>query len=454
MKKKVNILVVDDQPYERESICALLEGEGHTVKGVSSGEEALEQIGKGRYGLVVTDLRMPGMEGREVTRRMKAISPQTEIIVVTAYGEIPTAVDAIRNGASDYITKGAGFPEMLLDSIGRLRLRSGESSGRAPSKVVEIIGENSSIQEAKRLAGIFARHDDLRFPILILGETGTGKDLFAKFIHQQSPRNQKPYVEINCAELQENLAESVLFGHEKGAFTNALNRHIGLFEQAHQGTLFFDEAGLLSQTNQGKLLRAIEQQEITRLGGVHPIPVNVRIIAATNSDLKKEVAEGRFREDLYHRLHGFDIHLPPLRDRKEDILILTNHFLRQFGGENKTISESAMQHLLRYPWPGNVRELRIVIHRAVIVSGEKTISEKDLHHELLTEMSTSRADKNPPPEKPEDHDSLPKMERKLIVRVLRTCQGNIHQASKRLGISRQTLYSKISRRNIRAEEYN
>ncbi|MBI3609843.1 MAG: sigma-54-dependent Fis family transcriptional regulator [Nitrospirae bacterium] len=442
------ILVVDDQPYERDSICALLEGEGYVVKGVSSGMEALQQLKRGSFHVVVTDLKMAGMAGNVVTRKVREISPRTEVIVVTAYGEIKSAVESMRCGAFDYITKGATLPEELLDCVKRA-LRAVDAHpktdevllertpGAAPR--VKIVGESPSIREVIRLAGLAAERAGRDCPVLILGESGTGKELVARMIHEWEPRRKGPFIAVNCAAISDSLAESELFGIEEGVATG-VRRRTGKFEQADGGTLFLDEIGDLKPELQAKLLRVTQEFEFERVGGAKPVHVDLQIISATSVDLRQAIREGSFKEALLHRLNVIEIRLPALRERREDIPQLVEHFLKRHASTSlKELSQEALTRIMAYDWPGNVRQLEKVILRALILSKGGTIREEHLPDEVLRPAPPARSD---------PMASLPDVERNLIIRVIAETQGNLHEAARRLKISRPTLYSKMKRFGI------
>lgn len=439
------ILVVDD--LECQSISDLLKGKEYDVQGVDNLREALKQIEKNRFDVVVADLSLNGKTGREgieITRKVKASSPKTEVIVITAHGSFPTAVEAIRFGGFDFVVKEDCFPERLLESVGRAL-----SLLPTPSESTEIVGESLLIKKAIECAVKAARSD---LPVLLLGETGTGKELFARLIHKESPRCGKKFVSVNASVGPQDLAESNLFGHVKGSFTNADKDKEGLFGIANGGILFLDEVGEMPMAIQVKLLRALQEQVICRVGDTKEIKVDIRIIAATNADLKKLIREGKFREDLYYRLKVFDIKLPPLRERREDIPLLVDAFIQK-NKKTKSdldllgqISRKALDLLMAYPWPGNVRELDNQIRRALILSGEEMIKEDHLSEEIRS-GSQSITDGDAPKEK-----SLKAIEREGIIQALRRHQGNISAAAEELGITRPTLYSKMKLHGMNLEE--
>lgn len=429
------ILVVDDQKYERDSICALLKDEDYAVKGVSNGEEAIKQLKKDSFHIVVTDLKMPGMDGTQVAKRVREISPNTQVIVVTAYAEVRTAVEAMRCGAFDYIMKGAAFPEDLLECIERARCSFDVREG--VGQTTEIIGDSSPMKKVLELARIAAEKAEYKYSVMILGESGTGKELLARAIHEWSPRRNKPFVAVNCAAIPDSLAESELFGIEEGVATG-VKRRIGRFEQADGGTLFLDEIGDLKLELQAKLLRVTQEYEFERVGGNKNIKVDVRIISATSVDLHNAITEGRFKEALLHRLNTFEIKLPPLRERYDDIPQLVEYFIsRHTDGGNKKINPEAISLLMAYDWPGNIRQLEKVFLRAMLLSGGDAIGMEHLPSEIIGQARIAR-----------HPDSIPDMEKDMILRVLQETQYNLHETARRLKISRPTLYSKMKRFGI------
>jgi len=439
MKSKAKVLVVDDEAIMRESLRDWLTDAGYQVFTAENEPQAMEIIQREGLRIVITDLVMPGTDGIELTKRAKEISPDIEVIITTAYGSIPTAITAIREGAYDYIEK-PFCPERAELLIEKLVERQG--------LIEENISLHRRLEERYRFENIIARSPRMQqvvevikivaksnASVLITGETGTGKELVAQAIHSQSHRHGKPFVAVSCAALPETLLESELFGHEKGAFTGAYAQKKGKFEIANRGTLFLDEIGEMSANIQVHLLRVLEGREFTRVGGNEPIKVDVRIISATNRNIKEAVAEGQFREDLYYRLNVVNIELPSLRERKEDIPLLVQHFLKKFAQENNKeitgFSPGATDFLLRYDWPGNVRELENAIERAVILAKSRLIKINDLpQHRLVAACAISR------------EKDLKEVEKNHIVNVLAETGGNYAEAARVLGISRMTLYNK------------
>jgi len=441
MKKKVKILVVDDEAIIRESLRDWLSDVGHQVLIAENGPQALEIIKKEKPGIVIADLVMPGMDGIELMKRTKEISPGIEVIIITAYGSIPTAIAAMREGAYDYLEK-PFCPEKAELLIDRLVEHQGlieenislHQKLEEPYRFENIIAKSAKMQQVIEVIKIVAKSNAT---VLIASESGTGKELIARAIHSQSYRKDKPFVAVSCAALPESLLESELFGHEKGAFTGAHAQRKGKFEVANRGTLFLDEIGEMSANIQVHLLRVLEEKEFTRVGGNELIKVDVRVISATNKDIKKAVADGQFREDLYYRLNVVSIELPPLRERKEDIPLLARHFLKKFAVENQKeiagFSPEANDFLLKYEWPGNVRELENAIERAVILAKNSYIEVADLPQESLTLAHPA------PPVK-----SLREVEKNHILNILSKTHGNNYsEAARILGISRVTLYNKL-----------
>ncbi len=437
MKKRVKMLIVDDEAILRESLRDWLSEAGHQVLTAGNGPQALEIIQQEKPGIVITDLVMPGMDGIELLRRAREISPQIEVIIMTAYGSIPTAITAMREGAYDYIEK-PFCPEKADIVIDRLVEQQclREENISLHQKLEEryrfenIIAKSARMQRIIEIIKVVAKSNAT---VLITGDSGTGKELVARAIHSRSYRKDKPFVAVSCAALPESLLESELFGHEKGAFTGAYTQKKGKFEISNRGSLFLDEIGEMSANIQVHLLRVLEEKEFTRVGGNEPTKVDVRVISATNKDMKKAVASGHFREDLYYRLNVVTIELPPLRERKEDIPLLAEHFLKKFAAENRKeitgFSPEATQFLLKYEWPGNVRELENAIERAVILAMDSSIQLTDLPHENLLFSPSAR--------------TLAEIERNHITSVINEAGGNYSRAAKILRISRATLYNKL-----------
>jgi two-component system nitrogen regulation response regulator NtrX len=370
------ILIVDDEKSIRAALRDILEYEEYEVEEAKDGEEGLDMILKNHYDVALCDIRMPKLDGLEVLLKAGEAGRSTQFIMISAYGNIENAVEATKRGAYDFITKPPDLNRLLVsvrNAIEKSKLVAETVDlKKRIFKINEIVGESAPIRKVKetinRVAPTEAR-------VLITGDNGSGKEMVAKQIHEKSNRANKPLVEVNCAAIPGELIESELFGYEKGAFTGAVKQRIGKFEQADGGTLFLDEIGDMSLSAQAKVLRALQESKITRVGGDKEIKINVRVIAATNKDLKREISEGGFREDLYHRLNVIPIHVPPLAERREDIGLLAEKFLydvsQEYGGVPKTILPDAVQYLKSLPWTGNVRELRNVIERLVIMCGDE-----------------------------------------------------------------------------------
>jgi len=448
MKNKAKILVVDDEAIMRESLRDWLSDIGHQVLTAENGPQALKVIERRKPDIIITDLVMPGMDGIELLKRAKEISPGIEVIIITAYGSIPTAITAMREGAYDYIEK-PFCPEKAELLIERLAEHKGliEENISLHQKLEEryrfenIIAKSPKMQQVIEVIKVVARSNAT---VLIIGDSGTGKELVARAIHSQSYRKNKPFVAVSCAALPESLLESELFGHEKGAFTGAHTQRKGKFEIADRGTLFLDEIGEMSANIQVHLLRILEEKEFTRVGGNELTKVDVRFISATNRDMKTAIASGQFREDLYYRLNVVTIELPPLRERKEDILLLAQHFLKKFTAENQKeiigFSPKVTNFLLKYEWPGNVRELENAIERSVILAKNSYIEVADLPQENLIKAGSLP-----------QGQTLKEFEKSHILDVLNQTRGNYSQAARILGISRMTLYNKARAYEVNAK---
>jgi len=452
MKKKVKNLVVDDEAIVRESLRDWLSDVGHQVLIAEDGPRALEIIEEEKPGIVIADLVMPGMDGIELLKKAKEISPNIEVIIITAYGSIPTAIAAMREGAYDYIEKPfcPEMAELLVEKLAEHQWLIEENISLHQKlderyRFENIIAKSPKMQQVIEVIKVIAKSNATA---LITGDSGTGKELVARAIHSQSYRKDKPFVAVSCAALPESLLESELFGHEKGSFTGAHAQRKGKFEVANRGTLFLDEIGEMSANIQVHLLRVLEEKEFTRVGGNELVKVDVRVISATNKDIKRAVADGQFREDLYYRLNVVTIELPPLRERKEDIPLLAQHFLKKFAAENQKeitgFSPEANDFLLKYEWPGNVRELENAIERAVILAKNPYIEVADLPQESLTLVRSAAQVKN-----------LAEVEKNHILNILTETRGNNYsEVARILGISRVTLYNKIKAYGIDVKKIN
>jgi two-component system response regulator AtoC len=440
MGRKIRILVVDDEPAVRDSMSEWLREDGYEVSVAASGPEALELVKKQNSNIMLLDLKMPGMDGIETLKRAKEISPDTEIIMVTAYATVDTAVEAMKQGAYDYLVKPVEPEELDLQikkivQHQNLVLENLLLKQKLESEFEEeIVGKSEPMQ---KIYEFIYKAAPTNSTVLITGESGTGKELVARAIHANSDRAYMPLITVSCGALPETLLESELFGFEKGAFTGADYTKKGRFELANGGTLFLDEIGEISPKTQVDLLRVLQHRELHRIGGKDVIKVDVRIIAATNRNLKKAIAEGRFREDLYYRLNVLNIEVPPLRERKEDIPLLAEHFIRrlaiEMNMERKILSPEALKQLRDYHWPGNVRELENVIERAMVIGRGSEIRPEDLPF-CLPEAQPAKMPR-----------SLKELERIHIAKVLEENDWNITQTAKDLEIDRQTLYNKIQK---------
>ena len=437
--KRVKILLVDDEAIVRESLGDWLKDVGYQVFTAENGHKALEVIEKEKPGIMITDLVMPGMDGIELMKRAKAQQPKIEVIIITAYASIPTAITAMKDGAYDYIEKPfcPERAELLVKKLAEHQELVEENLSLRQRLEDRYRFENIITKSAKmqRLIELIKVVGKSNATVLVTGESGTGKELVARAIHSQSHRHNKSFIAVSCAALPESLLESELFGHEKGSFTGAYAQKKGKFEFANGGTLFLDEIGEMSANIQVHLLRVLEEKEFTRVGGNEPLRVDVRVISATNKDLRKAIEKQEFREDLYYRLNVVNIELPPLRERKEDIPLLAEHFLNKFASENRKeitgFSPDAIEFLLDYDWPGNVRELENAVERAVILAQDSIITAADLPQESMSLTSPATPRK-----------SLKEVEKGHILNVLRETGENYSAAARILGISRMTLYKK------------
>lgn len=379
-----HILIVDDEKSIRNTLREILEYEGHTVSEAEDGEIAIKKISNEKYDCILCDIKMPKSDGLDVLKKVNEESPETPIIIISGHGNIETAVDAVKKGAFDYISKPPDLNRLLITVRNALEknllVSETKDLKKKVSRKYEIVGGSPAI---KRILSVVDKVAPTDARILITGDNGTGKELVAHRIYELSQRNHQPFIEVNCAAIPGELIESELFGHEKGSFTSAVKQRIGKFEQADEGTLFLDEIGDMSLSAQAKVLRALQEKKITRVGGDKDIKVNVRIITATNKDLKQEIAAGRFREDLYHRLGVIILNVPTLKERKEDINLLVHHFLKMicedYAIHEKKIDEEAIGLLEQYNWTGNIRELRNVVERLIILS-DANITKEDVQH--------------------------------------------------------------------------
>ena len=454
MESDASILVVDDDAVARDLLVESLKLEGYQVEAAADGEEAIARGRAKRFDLVLTDIRMGDVDGLTVLREFKQGSPDTSIVLLTAFGSMQGAIEAIRQGAYDYLAKPFKKEEIKLvvrRSLEHSRLvrenAQYKEERRERQEFSPLVGSSPAMIEVYKLV---ARVSPGRSTVLLEGESGTGKELIARAIHANSPRRNRPFVPVNCAALPEPLLESELFGHEKGAFTGAVGAKQGLFESADDGTIFLDEIGDVGSALQVKLLRVLQEQELRRVGGTAPLRVNVRIIAATNRDLAKLVKDGKFREDLYYRLNVVRILLPPLRERREDVPMLAHHFLRKCAeSSGQTIGgfvPDTMVLLERYDWPGNVRELENVVERAASLSHGPFVLPDDLPEIVRLGASAAKADSGARKTSLDDpYLTLEEVEKRHLARVVKETAGNKVRAAKILGIDRRTLYRMAER---------
>lgn len=438
MTDTAHILVVDDEPSMRTTLSILLKREGYEISQAGAGTEALGMLEKGEYDMVLTDLKMEGMDGIELLRRIKAVAPHTEVLIFTAYGTVKSAVEAMKLGAYDYIGKPFDEEELLLKVARALERKALVSEVRDLRQVLQ--GRGEIIAASKQMREVLATVDQVaptEATVLIEGESGTGKEIIARAIHQASPRSDRPFIPINCSAFPETLLESELFGYEKGAFTGADKDRRGLFEAAHTGTLFLDEIGDMPPPLQGKLLRVLQEGEVRKLGSTQPIQVQVRIVTATNKGAKQLVAQGTLREDLFYRLNVVRISIPPLRERPDDIVPLAHHFLEVYRKraqkEIEGFAPDAIQAMLNHPWPGNVRELENAVERGVIICRSPSITVQDLSLGLLP-LDVGSVEKG---------TTLKELERRYILTALERHGGNQARAARELGIGRNTLWRRL-----------
>jgi two-component system response regulator AtoC len=449
------ILIVDDEENMRHMISELLKGEGYKIETAGNGQEALDKMEIREFELVLCDVRMPQMDGLTFLKHVIKKEVETAVVMMSAYSTVDLAVEAMQLGAVDYISKPFNPDEILL------KLQRHDEQERMKREYIQLKKE---LQSEHRFGNLIGHSDKMKevfrtvekvagykTTVLIAGESGTGKELLARAIHYNSPRVAKPFVAINCGAIPENLLESELFGYRKGAFTDAVRSKKGLFEEAHEGTLFLDEIGELPLMLQVKLLRALQEEEIRHIGDNQDIKVDVRIVAATVHDLSKRVEDGSFRSDLYYRLNVLTLHVPPLRERRDDIPLLINHFLHKFNEKLETevekVSPEAYQLLLDYQWPGNVRELENILERAMILSPNNTISEEGFPPEV---REASQAAAVPPaPEELSLKKAGRALEVELIKQALKATDGNHTHAAKLLEISHRALLYKLKEYNLR-----
>jgi len=449
MKTSQSILVVDDDVAHRIMLKKLIGSWGYDVSEAEDGSIAIERVRQRAFDLILMDIRMLNVSGIEALEQIKIINPAIPVIIMTAYASVETAVNALKKGAYDYLTKPLDFDELKITIARatehtRLKKENEYLKGRLGERFdrQNIIGQGAAMV---KLLDTVSQVASTEATILITGESGTGKEMIANAIHYNSQRVEAPFIKINCAALTETLLESELFGHEKGAFTGADRKREGKFRQAEGGSLFLDEVSEMSQAMQVKLLRVLQEREITRVGGAEVIKIDVRVIAASNKDLKKQIQSGRFREDLFYRLNVVNLFVPPLRERREDIPLLAQHFLNLFAEKNsksiKGFTPQAMEKLLKYAWPGNVRELMNAVERAVVLSRTEYLGADELALMMANDAVAEKVNQNSLPE----NLPLEEVEKRTILEALDIAGGNKSEAARRLGITRKTLRKKLDK---------
>ncbi|HNR52792.1 MAG TPA: sigma-54 dependent transcriptional regulator [Deltaproteobacteria bacterium] len=444
------ILVVDDDNGHRTMLKTLLSGWGYRVYEADDGSKAIEWVRSRPFDLILMDIRMVKVSGLEALSVIKSMNPAIPVIIITAYSSVESAIEAMKKGAYEYLMKPLDFEEMHMKMEQAMEHCRLKEENRILKEIIgehfdtrNIIGKSPSMIRLLETTSKAAASDAT---VLITGESGTGKEMIAGAIHFNSTRENHPFIKLNCAAISEGLLESELFGHERGAFTGAVRRREGRFSQAHRGTLFLDEISEMSMAMQAKLLRVIQEKEFTRVGGEEVLTVDVRIITATNRDLLAEVQQGNFREDLYYRLNVINLKVPPLRERREDIPLLAEHFLKMFSAKNdkaiKGFTPQAMDRLIRYRWPGNVREMMNAVESAVVLSDSEYISESDLsllHAELPSLEAVAPVSADLP---------LEEVEKTTILKTLEISGGNKSEAARKLGITRATLHKKLKKYRV------
>ncbi|MFY9399697.1 MAG: sigma-54 dependent transcriptional regulator [Desulfomonilia bacterium] len=450
MNSTREILVVDDDHGHRTMLKTLLSGWGYRIFEADDGSRAIEWVRERPFDLILMDIRMVKVSGLEALSVIKGINPSIPVIIITAYSSVESAIEAMKKGAYEYLMKPLDFEELRMKMEQAMEHSRLKEENRILREIIgeqfdtrNIIGKGPAMIRLLETTSKAAASDAT---VLITGESGTGKEMIAGAIHFNSSRKDHPFIKLNCAAISEGLLESELFGHEKGAFTGAVRRRDGRFSQAHRGTLFLDEISEMSMAMQAKLLRVIQEREFTRVGGEEVLTVDVRIITATNRDLLAEVQQGNFREDLYYRLNVINLKVPPLRQRREDIPLLAEHFLKMFAAKNskpiKGFTPQAMDRLIRYPWPGNVREMMNAVESAVVLSDSEYLGEDDfslLHAELPGEEPVAGLTAGLP---------LEEVEKATILKTLQSTGGNKSEAARKLGITRATLHKKLKKYRV------
>ncbi len=450
------LLICEDDRVARELLGEIMRAEGYTVEAFGSGDEAIKHARPDTYDLVISDVQLgDGASGMDVLQAFRSAAPETPVILITAFGDVTGAMAAIQRGAHDYVSKPfdvAALTTTVRRALERSRLAEEERAkkehgGRAPeTRLEEIVGRSPAMLDVYKLV---ARVAATQSTVLVVGESGTGKELVARAIHANSPRRNGPFVAVNCTALTESLLESELFGHQKGAFTGATAQKRGIFEEAQGGTVFLDEIGDVNTKMQAQLLRVLQEGEIRRVGGSEPVNVDARVVAATNRDLEDDVRSGRFREDLYFRLHVVAVKLPPLRERRSDIKILAQHFLQKYAAREKQellgVAPEAMAALEAYSWPGNVRELENIVERSLAVSKEGVLLVSDLPPEISGVVDVERRAHPAVDDLIGDRPTMAELDRRYMELILRETGGNKKRTAEILGIDRRTLYRTLER---------
>ncbi len=440
------VLVVDDDSANLDSVCRIFQKEGVATLAAANGAEAIELLRKPEVGVVVSDLMMPGVDGQELLRAARAMRPDVEVVLMTAYATVETAVDAMRDGAYDFITKPLKRHSLVRAVQKAMEKQALVAENRDLKAQLAALGPKTLVGQSpafRAFLDVLQQAAPSTATVLLIGESGTGKELAARLVHDASPRAKGPFVAVNCAALPETILEAELFGVEKGAFTGAVARKEGRFERASGGTLFLDEVGEMSPSAQVKLLRVLQEGELERLGGTQTVKVDVRLVAATNKELSREVAEGRFREDLYYRLNVVEVNVPSLASRREDIPLLAEHFVRRYAAKNskalRGLSPAALDVLENYAWPGNVRELEHAMERAVVLCRHDVIDVHDLPEAVRKGPKGAASQIVIPIGTPMDE-----IERRVIGETLRHTKGDKNLAARMLGIAARTIYRRLA----------
>jgi len=466
----VKVLVVDDEAVIRKGICRVMEGRGYQAESSESGFGAIEKLQKAPFNIVITDLKMPGMDGIEVLKAIKILQPDVPVIIITGYSTVDTAVEAMKNGAFDYIAK-PFTPKQIIEMVEKaLEQRTVQMQRSHPVVGPSLNGFEIFVGESEAMQKVYSRIRQVAptdSTVLITGQSGTGKELVAKAIHKNSMRCDKPFVAVDCTSLVENLLESELFGHVKGSFTGAIQTKTGLFKIADRGTLFLDEISNISLATQSKLLRVLQEFKITPIGGTKPISIDIRLITATNKDLNELVSEGLFRQDLFFRLNIIPINLPPLIDREGDLPLLIGHFLKKFsediGKDIQGMSSAAMSILRRHPFSGNVRELENIIERAVVLSHNKLIQPEDLEIQPTTNDSPEEIITEPVPQSAESlkeakrearEKAVEPVEHAFLIQALERNNWIVTQAAKDVGMLRPNFQALLKKHDISVRDHS